>query len=138
MPSPNEIEVLRITREEIEVNKTLIGRRMGISSEYSTCLLDCLARHGFLEEVPAEGGTHRTVPRYKLTRKGALALLARLYHIAGQHESAVRRTLYLKAVVDEKISEMADYVEEVFPEKRMSAKKKGESRAPVSVPVRVK
>lgn len=116
MPSSNEIEILRITKEETEVNKALVGKRMGISSEYSAHLLNYLARKSFLEKVLAKEGTYKTTPRYKLTRKGALALLARLYHTEGQYASAVRRTLYLKDVVDEKINEMAEYIKEVFPE----------------------
>lgn len=146
MPSPNEIELLRITKEEMEVDRALISSKMGISNEYSAHLLNYLAGKSFLEKVPTEEGTHKTAPRYKLTRKGAVALLARLHHTAGQYESGVRRGLYLKDVVDEKINELTDYIEEEFPERKISpnsgsvgsAKKKGKSRALISNPLRVK
>lgn len=116
MPTPNEIEILRITKEEKVVGNILISHRMEISLDYAAHLLNYLVRKDFLEEAPAKDGLPRTLPRYKLTRKGAVALLARLHHIAGQYESAVRRTLYLKDVVDEKINEMKEYIKEVFPE----------------------
>ena len=116
MPTPNEIEILSITKEEEAVDKVLIGQRMGISLDYAEHLLNYLVRKSLLEEVPAKGGIYRTLPRHKLTRRGAMALLARLHHIASQYESAVRRTLYLKDVVDEKINEMTDYMKEMFPE----------------------
>ena len=146
MPSPNEIEILRITKEEMEVDKALISSRMRISSEYSAHLLNYLAGKNFLEKVPTKEGAYKTAPQYKLTRKGALILLARLHHTEGQYASAARRALYLKDVVDEKINELTDYIEEEFPEKKISlnslsvgsAKKRGKSRAPASDPVRVK
>ena len=146
MPSPNEIELLRITKEEMEVDKALISKKMGISSEYSAHLLNYLAGKSFLGKVPTKEGPYKTAPRYKLTRKGALILLARLYHTAGQYESGVRRGLYLKDVVDEKINELTDYIEQEFPQKKISpnylsvgsAKKKGKSRAIVSDSVSVK
>ena len=116
MPTPNEIEILRITKEEKVVDNVLISRRMEISLDYAAHLLNYLVRKDFLEEVPAKDGLHRTLPRYKLTRKGAIALIARLHHIAAQYESAVRRALYLKDVMDENINEMADYMKEEFPE----------------------
>ena len=123
MPTPNETEILRITKEEKEVDTALISNRMRISKEYSALLLNYLVRKNFLEEAPAKEGTHRTVPRYKLTRKGALALLARLYHTAGQYASAARRTIFLKDVVDEKMNEMTVYIRKEFPEKRYRQRK---------------
>jgi len=138
VPTPNEIEILRITKEEAEVDKGLIGSRMAISSEYSAHLLNYLAGKSFLEKVPAKEGAYKTAPRYKLTRKGALALLARLHHTAGQYESAVRRTLYLKDVVDEKINELTDYIEEEFPEKKRLSKNRGKSRVLISSLIPVK
>jgi len=146
VPTPNEIEVLRITKEEMEVDTALISSRMRISSEYSAHLLNYLAGKSFLEKISAKEGTYKTGPRYKLTRKGALALLARLYHTAGQYASAARRELYLKDIIDEKINELTDYMEEEFPEKKISpnsgsvgsAKKKRKSRALISSPIRVK
>lgn len=128
MPTPNETEILRITKEEKEVDKVLISTRMGISTEYSAHLLNYLVRKSFLEEVPANGGTHKTAPRHKLTRKGALALLAGLHHAAGKYALAVRRTLFLKDAVDEKINEMTDYVRKEFPGKKMPSKRRGKSR----------
>ncbi|MFH1336326.1 MAG: hypothetical protein ABII96_07385 [Candidatus Zixiibacteriota bacterium] len=116
MPTPNEIEILSITKENKVVDKVLISHRMEISLDYSAHLLNYLVGKSLLEEVPAKGGIYRNLPKHKLTRLGAVALLQRLYHIAGQYESAARRTLYLKDVVDEKINEMRDYIKEVFPE----------------------
>ncbi len=116
MPTPNEIEILSITKENKVVDKVLISHRMEISLDYAAHLLNYLVGKSFLEEVPAKGGLCRTLPRHKLTRMGAMALLQRLYHVAGQYESAAKRTLYLKDVVDEKIKEMRDYIKEVFPE----------------------
>jgi len=136
--TPNEIEILRITKEEKEVDTALISNRMRISKEYSALLLNYLVRKNFLEEAPAKEGTHRTVPRYRLTRKGALALLARLYHTAGQYASAARRTIFLKDVLDEKINELTDYIEKEFPKRKMSSKNRGKNRASVSGPVRVR
>ena len=116
MPTPNEIEILSITKEEEAVDKVLISQRMEISLDYAAHLLNYLVRKTLLEEVSVKEGIHRTIPRYKLTQRGAMALLARLHHIASQYESAVRRTLYLKDVVDEKINGMTDYMKEMFPE----------------------
>jgi predicted ArsR family transcriptional regulator len=116
VPTPNEIEILGITKEEKVVDNVLISQRMQISLDYAAHLLNYLLRKDFLTEVSVKNGLVRTLPRYKLTRKGAIALLARLHHIASQYESAVRRTLYLKDVIDEKINEMADYMKETFPE----------------------
>jgi len=116
MPTPNEIEILSITKEEEVVDKVLISRRMEISLDYAAHLLNYLVGKSLLEEVPAKGGIYRNLPKHKLTRIGATALLQRLYHMAGQYESAARRTLYLKDVVDEKINEMTDYMKEMFPE----------------------
>jgi hypothetical protein len=117
VPTPNETEILRITKEEKEVDKVLISTRMGISTEYSAHLLNYLVRKSLLEEVPARKGTHKTAPRHKLTRKGALALLVGLHHAAGKYELAVRRTVFLKDAVDEQINEMTDYIRKEFPEK---------------------
>jgi len=116
VPSPNEIEILGITKEEKVVDNVLISQRMQISLDYAAHLLNYLLRKDFLIEVSAKNGLVRTLPRYKLTRKGAIALLARLHHIASQYESAMRRTLYLKDIIDERINEMADYMKEMFPE----------------------
>ncbi len=121
MPTPNEIEILNITKEEEAVDKVLIGHRMEISLDYAAHLLNYLVRKSFLAEVPATGEIYRSLPRYKLTLRGAMALLTRLCHIASQHESAVRRTLYLKDVADEKIKEMKDYIKEMFPENQNSS-----------------
>lgn len=118
MPTPNEIEILSITKEEEVTDKVLISHRMEISLDYAAHLLNYLVRKDFLEEAPAKDGLYRTLPRYKLTRKGAIALLARLHHIASQYESAVRRTLYLKDIIVENINEMTAYIKEVFPENR--------------------
>ena len=116
MPTPNEVEILIITKEEKVVNKILISHRMGISLNYAAHLLNYLVRKSLLEEVTVKDGIQRSLPRYKLTRRGAIALLARLHHVASQYESAVRRALYLKEVMDENINEMADYMKEEFPE----------------------
>lgn len=118
MPTPNEIEILSITKEEEAVDKVLISHRMEISLDYAAHLLNYLVGKSLLEEVPAKRGIYRTLPRYKLTRRGAMALLTRLCHIASQYESAVRRTLYLKDVIDEKVNEMTDFIKELFPENR--------------------
>jgi hypothetical protein len=118
MPTPNEIEILSITKEEEAVDKVLISHRMEISLDYAAHLLNYLVRKSLLEEVTVKDGIHRSLPRYKLTRRGAIALLARLHHIASQYESAVRRSVYLKNVIDEKINEMTAYIKEVFPENR--------------------
>jgi predicted ArsR family transcriptional regulator len=138
VPTPNETEILRITKKEKEVDKILISSRMGISCEYSAHLLNYLVRKNFLEEAPAKEGTHRTVPRYRLTRKGALALLAGLHHAAGKYALAVRRTLFLKSAIDEKINELTDYIEKEFPKRKMWSKNRGKNRASVSGPVRVR
>ncbi len=116
MPTPNEIEILSITKEEEVVDKVLISHRMEISLDYAAHLLNYLVGKSLLEEVPSKGGLCRTLPKHKLTRMGAMALLARLDHIAGQYESAAKRALYLKDVVYERINEMTGYIKEEFPE----------------------
>jgi hypothetical protein len=118
MPTPNEIEILSITKEEEAVDKVLISHRMEISLDYAAHLLNYLVGKSLLKEAPAKGGIYRVLPRYKLARIGAMAILARLQHIASQYESTVRRNLYLKDVADEKINEMKEYIKEVFPENR--------------------
>ena len=130
MPTPNETQILRIAKEEKEVDKVLISTRMGISAGYSAHLLNYLVRKSLLEEVPARKGTHKTAPRHKLTRKGALALLAELHHVAGKYALAVRRTIFLKDIIDEKINELTDYIEGEFPEKKMSSRKKESGALP--------
>jgi len=121
VPTPNEIEILSITKENKVVDKVLISHRMEISLDYAAHLLNYLVGKSLLEEVPAKGGLYRTLPKHKLTRMGAMALLQRLYHIAGEYESAARRVLYLKDVVDERINEMAGYIKEEFPENPKSS-----------------
>ena len=146
MPSPNEIKILRIIKEEKEVNKLLISRRMEITHEYAGYMLNYLAGKGFLKKGPPKEGTYRVGPQYKLTRQGALILLARLHDTEGKYEGILRRTVFLKTLADEKIDEMIDYIHEEFPQKKTSpnylsvgsAKKKGKSRALVSGSVRVK
>ncbi|MGB8657694.1 MAG: hypothetical protein WCE90_07910 [Candidatus Zixiibacteriota bacterium] len=116
MPTPNEIQILGITKEEVVVDNVLISRRMEISLDYAAHLLNYLVGKSLLEEVTVRYGTRRGLLRYKLTRKGAIALLARLHHMASQYESAVRRSLYLKNAMDEKMNEMTDYIKEAFAE----------------------
>jgi predicted transcriptional regulator len=123
VPTPNETEILRITKEEKEVDRFLISVRMGISAQYSEHLLNYLVRKNFLEEVSAKERTHKAAQQYKLTRKGALALLAGLHHAAGKYELAVMRTLFLKSAIDERINEMTDYVRKEFPEKKYHQRK---------------
>jgi hypothetical protein len=138
VPTPNETEILRITKEEKEVDRFLISVRMGISAEYSAHLLSYVVRKNFLEEIPVTEGTRGVAPRYKLTRKGALALLAGLHHAAGKYELAVMRTVFLKDAVDEQINEMTDYVRKEFPEKKYHQRKGGKVKSCPSDLVQVK
>ncbi|ODS33521.1 MAG: hypothetical protein SCARUB_01345 [Candidatus Scalindua rubra] len=65
MPSPNEMQVLRIAEDAKKVNKSVISRRMEITTIYADYLLATLAMKNHLQK--ARQGKYGV---YKLTPKG--------------------------------------------------------------------
>jgi len=85
MPSPNEMQVLRIARDAKKVNKSIISRRMEIASFYAHNLLATLVVKGYLKkDRQGKFGV------YKLTPKGRQALAKiRLVKWVGAREREV-------------------------------------------------
>jgi Mn-dependent DtxR family transcriptional regulator len=72
MASPNETAILRYVLEMKQANKYHLARVLGISPNYSGCMLGGLHRRGLLELGQADGSKHDV---YKLTPDGAEELL---------------------------------------------------------------
>ncbi|MEW6685008.1 MAG: hypothetical protein AB1393_02220 [Candidatus Edwardsbacteria bacterium] len=85
--SPNEIKILKIvegrdkSRDKISSRK--MAHLMGISTEYASYLMECLAKNGYLAQ-PTRGF-------YSLSPKGADALLSQLYHLESRIRSDISR-----------------------------------------------
>ncbi len=85
MPSPNEMQVLRIAEDAKKANKSIISRRMEITTIYADYLLAALAMKGYLQKV--EQGKYGV---YILTPKGQEALTKiRLIKWVGAREREV-------------------------------------------------
>lgn len=103
MPSPNELKVLRIAKEEEEINKFRLSRRMEITTEYSDYLLRSLTRRDYLVKV-APG-------KYSLTPKGGEALVDVLYQMEGRLTAKIRWCSHLRNRVNERIkNELKDHL----------------------------
>ena len=110
MPSPNEMQVLRIAGDAKKVNTSIISRKMEITTVYADYLLAVLTMNGYLEKTGQ--GKYGV---YKLTPEGREALSKiRLIKSVGAREREVLKLISgLKrastTVISRKLSISNDY-----------------------------
>jgi len=102
MPSPNELTVLRTAMELGAVHKRIIGRKMGINTEYAGYLLKYLSKKGLLTAI--------SPGRFELTRKGEDTLLYQLHHIKAILTAKAYGTIRQIDSVNKKMGDYEDYV----------------------------
>lgn len=81
--SPNEIKILGAVEEQGRVSKQKAAEVIGVSSDYSGCLLERLNHGGYLR-MEARG-------IYRLTPKGADALISQLVYAESHIRSEMER-----------------------------------------------
>ena len=102
MPSPNELTVFRTAMELGAVTKRKISRKMEITTEYADYLLKSLCRKDYLSIV--------SPGNYKLTTKGADALVFQLHHMKGILAARAYGHIRMIDNINRRIGDYEDYV----------------------------
>ncbi|MFQ5901877.1 MAG: hypothetical protein ACE5IH_10015 [Thermodesulfobacteriota bacterium] len=110
MPSPNEVIILRIAREEGDINKQVISSKMEVTTDYADFMLRSLCRKNYLA---------KRCKHYGITPKGAEALLGKLLEIQGRLTGRFRWEQWLKERTDKKIAELEGFLEKELLKERV-------------------
>ncbi|MFQ5841331.1 MAG: hypothetical protein ACE5I8_02740 [Thermodesulfobacteriota bacterium] len=110
MPTPNQVKTLRIVMELEEVNKEILARRMGVTSDYAGYLLRCLWRDGYLENGRAG--------IYRLTPKGGEALFGVLFQLRERLTAKIRWSSWLRDRATARMDGLEKFLIGKFPNER--------------------